>query len=219
MRFITLIAVLSMLTACSSLSVEDCANTDWQARGYDEAKRGFSLTQYDEYAKECKEIGGVIPLKSDYTTGHYKGTQEFCTATSGYAFGKSGGYYRAVCSEWNLDDSDFMKGYKPGSEYFAAKKKIDKAIKALEDHRISIEDASFQIRNRTERLNSPDLTEQQRRSIQIEIQNQKSRYNDLKRSEPRYVAKIDTAKAELEYLIQKHKQLNYCDYEGCFSGS
>ncbi|WP_195758379.1 DUF2799 domain-containing protein [Kangiella sp. HZ709] len=215
-QLISAVLLIVVLSSCSSLTVEDCAMTDWQARGFDEGKRGFSLKQYDEYAQECKEIGGVIPPKSKYTTGHYKGTLEFCTATSGYAFGKNGGYYRHSCREWNLNPTDFLDGYNAGKEIYAAEKKLDETIEELEDHRTSMDDAQYQIRWNTDKLSDPELTEKDRRTAQIEIEKQRSRYGDLYRSEHLYEEDIEEAKRDLEYIILKHERLNYCDYEGCF---
>jgi len=215
-NLLILITIPFIFSACSSLTVEDCAMTDWQQKGYDEAKRGFNLEQYEEYAKECKEIGGVIPSKAKYSTGHYKGTQEFCTVLSGYAYGKGGGYYSQSCSDWNLDATEFLKGYNSGKEYYSAEKHIDKKVEELDDHRTSMEDAQFKIKNSTERLSKPELTQQEKNDLKIEIQKQKSRYNDLLRSEGRYIEKVEKAKRELEYIVLKHKRLNYCDYEGCF---
>ncbi len=205
-----------ILSACSSLSIEDCAVTDWQQRGYEEAKRGFNLKQYDEYAQECKDIGGVIPSKAKYSTGHYKGTQEFCTVLSGYSYGKSGGYYSQSCSDWNLDVTDFMTGYRAGREYYKTEKEIDEALEELDDHRTGMEDAQYKIQYNTEKLAKPELTQQERNNIKIEIQKQKSRYNDFLRSEGRYIEKVEQSKRDLEYVILKHKRLNYCDYKGCF---
>lgn len=217
MRNILILLMLPFVfTACSSLTVEDCAMTDWQQRGYDEAKRGFKLEQYNEYAQECKEIGGVAPSKAKYSTGHYKGTQEFCTTLSGYAYGKDGGYYNQSCSDWNLDATNFLKGYSAGKEIYAAEKSIDKAVKELEAHRTSMDDAQYKIRYNTEKLSDPELTEKERRTAQIEIEKQRSRYGDLHRSEYLYEEDIEKAKRELDYIILKHERLNYCDYEGCF---
>lgn len=215
-NILTLLLISFVLSACTSLSIEDCATINWQQRGYDEAKRGFSLKQYQEYVEECRDVGGVIPSKSEYSAGHYRGAQEFCTAISGYAYGKSGSHYNGSCKEWDLDDYGFIKGYHAGQELYAAEKNIDSAIHELEEHRAAMDDAQYQIRHNTDRLSDRSLTQSEVSTIQIEIEKQRSRYGDLYRTENSYEEDIEQARRELEYIILKHQRLNYCDYEGCF---
>ncbi|WP_338590392.1 DUF2799 domain-containing protein [Shewanella khirikhana] len=211
------LTLLSLLTGCSSLSVEDCANTDWKEQGYGEAKAGFSLKRYDYYAQECKELGGVIPPKADYTSGHYQGTQEFCTSISGYKFGKEGGYYQQSCKEWKLDETVFFKGYQAGTEYYKAQKAVDDDIKELEDNRSKASATESSIASTEEKLKRTELTNQQRADLQIELQNLRSRYNELVYLQPRKIERIEANKRMLEAIVVKHNRLNYCDYQGCFS--
>ncbi len=116
-----LLIVLLVLTACASLSEEECLAADWYAIGVEDGSRGQPLSRLGTHRKACADYG-VAPDAERYAQGRMRGLESFCTRERGYYQGERGYSYSGVCPA-HLE-GPFMQGYLAGQEVYRTKKEI-----------------------------------------------------------------------------------------------
>lgn len=112
---------LLILSACASLSAEECLAADWYTIGVEDGSRGQPVSRVGAHRKACAEVG-VQPDMVRYNDGRAFGLQSFCTRERGYAEGESGRSYRGVCPP-HLEPV-FMQGYLAGQDRYRLKQDI-----------------------------------------------------------------------------------------------
>lgn len=94
---ILILAVISLaLSACASMSAEECQTADWYTVGYEDGARGYSTTAIGRHRKACAKHG-VSPKFDRYTAGHAKGLALFCVPRQGFSLGSKGQPYPDLC--------------------------------------------------------------------------------------------------------------------------
>ena len=76
MRALIILPIL-FLSACTSLSKEQCVAGQWYDMGYTDGIKGRLRTQFNDYAKACHSYG-VTPSLIDYDMGRERGLVDFC---------------------------------------------------------------------------------------------------------------------------------------------
>lgn len=139
-----LLALLLVLSACSSLSEEECLAADWYGIGVEDGANGQPLTRIGAHRKACAEVG-VTPDTEAYSQGRQEGLKSFCTYDRGYAEGKRGASDRRVCPAGELQDA-FLDGYDAGREIYM----INQEIRGLENQLANVRSELGQIRSELE---------------------------------------------------------------------
>ncbi len=121
-----LMATLLVLSACASISEEECLAADWYSIGTEDGAKGYPLTRIGNYRKDCAEVG-IAPDAEQYNQGRLVGLEQFCTYERGYSEGKRGASNRKVCPAGQLE-ADFTEGYMAGRYVYD----INKQIRSLE---------------------------------------------------------------------------------------
>lgn len=128
----TLFLVISIfvLASCgATFTQKDCIDADWKSIGYADASAGKQISDYDEYAPICKEVG-VTPNGRIYQEGYLDGIDAFCTEENGLERASNGGSYAKSCPQ----STPYLAGYKKGLKVF--KEKQDRhTIERLTRHR------------------------------------------------------------------------------------
>lgn len=91
-------AVLMLLTACATMTAEQCVAADWQSIGYEDAMKGRAASNVTQHASACADHS-VAPDKAAYTAGHQEGARAFCTPDNGFKHGLSGGTNHNICPD------------------------------------------------------------------------------------------------------------------------
>ncbi len=91
-------ALLVSLTACTTMTAEQCVAADWQAIGYEDAMKGRAASHVTQHASACADHS-VAPDTAAYTAGHEEGARAFCTPDNGFKHGLSGGTNHNICPE------------------------------------------------------------------------------------------------------------------------
>jgi hypothetical protein len=136
-RFLMFIGIISLLTACSSMSKEQCESADWKAYGYTDGAKGKETTNFNSYAQACGDYG----IKSDferYLVGHKQGVIVFCTFESGYQAGIKNYRYQGICKAHK--ESDFLSGLAKGKKLFTARQDLREAQNEVSQLRKAIDD-------------------------------------------------------------------------------
>lgn len=131
--FVLLAVAAILLSACESISSEECLAADWYSLGVEDGAKGYSLSRLGAYRKDCAEVG-VAPDAEMYSQGRMVGLESFCTYERGYADGKRGAGNRAVCPPGPME-AEFTQGYNDGRYVYETNRKIRDLERRLADLR------------------------------------------------------------------------------------
>ncbi len=130
LRRLILIALLGQLSACSSISKDECLQGDWYSLGVNDGKAGELSSKFRDYQKDCAEHG-VMPDFKTYQQGHSQGLVFFCDFPHGEAWGRDGKDYNTACTG-KLEPA-FRQGFQQGQRWYKAKKAVDDIAAAIND--------------------------------------------------------------------------------------
>ncbi|WP_310618656.1 DUF2799 domain-containing protein [Flexibacterium corallicola] len=132
-NLISFLAFAFILSACASLSEEDCKAGDWRALGFMDGQKGYEADRINTHSKACGKYG-IAPDRAAYSQGRIQGLQSFCTPTMGFEQGSGGKPLRNVCPASSA--LRFQQGYMLGKQLYDARAQIRQAkadlIKARE---------------------------------------------------------------------------------------
>lgn len=107
-------------TMKSTSNEYECTGADWADMGFNMAKSGKSVRNFDKYVSSC---GNKLEAnaKSDYTAGYTQGLIEYCTYANGYALVNLNLKPHEICP---LElRSEFNRGYKIARDELSEKKR------------------------------------------------------------------------------------------------
>jgi len=123
-KILILISV-AFMTACSSLSKEECDTMNWKNAGYMSAIKGqTSVSDLSMYQEQCYKRHGVVPKQQEYANGYSEGLKQYCTDSNLYKVGRDGDDYKGICDRTENKDS-VVKKYNEGRVDFLERKVSD----------------------------------------------------------------------------------------------
>jgi hypothetical protein len=140
-----LLIALLVLSACASISEEECLSADWYSVGVEDGSKGYPMSRIGNYRKDCAEVG-VAPDAGQYGQGRLVGLESFCTYKRGYADGKRGARNRAVCPAGHLE-AEFTQGYNDGYYVYGVNQNIRGLERELADLRREVGDVRAELDN------------------------------------------------------------------------
>ena len=165
MRYFMLFLALA-LSACTTLTTDQCQSVDWDKLGYEDGLRGLigSDRTLHKYKSDCERL--KVPVNEDlYNQGHEKGLKYLCTPVGALKAGRSGYDYNRVCEPafQTKFDENFFKGRKEFlsnslSEKRSAAEKLGPQIQSEQDEK-----------KKTELLDQKKKFEQEVKDLQIEL--------------------------------------------------
>jgi hypothetical protein len=135
-----LLIALMVLSACATISKEECLAADWYTKGVEDGSKGYPMSRIGNYSKDCAEVG-VAPDADQYAEGRDHGLEFFCTYERGYQEGKRGSRNQAVCPPGQLE-AEFMQGYKAGHYIY----EVNQNIRSLERELAKVQSEVDEIR-------------------------------------------------------------------------
>lgn len=118
-----LLSLILGLSACASLSEDECRVGDWQGIGYGDGTRGRMVTYFAEHVQSCSKLG-IYPSQEQWLRGREQGLQHYCRADNAYRLGKSEYAFNPVCPPQQLDELNHA--YRTGREYARINKLLHK---------------------------------------------------------------------------------------------
>ncbi len=106
-----LIGLSVALSACTTISREECSSGDWLKIGIQDGADGRPAERFDRHVKACGREG-TPPDRQQYQAGRETGLVTYCTAVRGYREGALGQKYYDVCAPESA--SQFQIGYQLG---------------------------------------------------------------------------------------------------------
>ena len=188
----SLVLILATLvSACATMSPEECKVANWKDVGLRDGLAGSSLSLLDSRTKDCAEAKVALDAKS-YLSGRDLGLKTFCRMENAVPLGLNGGSYEGVCPPWI--DGEFRARFQLGRAVFDKRAEVgylDDRIAAAERRlRNSDHDEGKRLRD-TEK-------EDERKRIRREFDDQRHRLReeirDLDRQQQR--ARYDLRQAE-----------------------
>ena len=100
MRYLALLPFLA-LTACATLSEEECQGGDWYAIGKADGAEGRKASFIEQHAKACNKYG-IAPNKTQWLRGREDGLPLYCTPAKAFDEGRRGQHLSPVCPAQGL---------------------------------------------------------------------------------------------------------------------
>ena len=69
-RHLSVVTLLGLLSACSSMRPSECLYGDWYARGQSAAAAGLAVGEIMRYQTQCVRHG-IVPNRRDFVAGYF----------------------------------------------------------------------------------------------------------------------------------------------------
>ena len=107
-----------MLSACASLTKEECLSSDWFAIGQRDGSLGLPIDwQFKRHVNACKRVK-VVPDQSLWWKGYQSGLVHYCQPLVGLQKGLKGLRYHNVCPAET--EPGFLRGHVLGTKHNSA---------------------------------------------------------------------------------------------------
>jgi len=158
-----LLLLISQLSACAVMSKTDCLNADWRQQGYKVGVSGEPSISaaFDKREKRCSRYGVGADWVA-FENGYSEGVDEYCAVSNAVKLGVRG-ISRAVetCSE--AEYFGFYKAFNAGYKLFELNEYVRQADYDLNRLENSIYNYQREQQNLRRRLDSNQLSEDERR--------------------------------------------------------
>ena len=195
--WIALLAITA--SGCSSMSVEECANSDWTAVGYEDGSRGYTSDQFSSRRKACAKHGVTADFQA-YQAGRDQGLVEFCQPGRGYSVGQSGGRYNGVCSA-ELEQG-FLEAYNVGHQLYSLRSSVNDTSSRITYKQSQLDDIEKKIRNKEALLISADTAMEDRVLLLADIKDLSEETGELEKE----IELAIGAKARFQTELRNYEQ-------------
>lgn len=111
-----------LLSACATLSEEECVTSDWRTLGESDGANGRPVNFVAQHQAACSKHG-IEPDLSAWRSGWDVGIASFCTPENGARIGARGGSYQNSCP---LDLKEgFEEPYRAHKRVYDADRRVD----------------------------------------------------------------------------------------------
>ena len=160
-RYLLLSWVL-LVSACATLSEDECRVADWQIIGFEDGSRGYHPQRLGEHREACAEYG-IRPDMDRYMTGHREGLLHYCTYNNGYALGRRGGQYGNVCPPET--EQVFIEGFNRGRALYQQEQRISRLDKQIQGLETDIEQFQLEMEDNEHLIISDEATPRERSEL------------------------------------------------------
>ena len=176
-----LLAVLVLLSGCSTLNEQECRAADWYRLGVDNGLRGELASLLEEHKDACKRYG-ILPDRALYLEGRDAGLLEYCRPDNAFRMGLNGEKYKGACP---LDvDVEFRRYNTAALEVHQSRKRV--------------EDLDGQISRKEKELERKDITDKEKLQLLEDIRK-------LDRRRDRAREDLHDQEQDLDRLMDKTK--------------
>lgn len=162
-KYTVLVGASMGLSACATMSEEECQTADWRVVGFDDAARGYEDKRIREHAEACASAKVRVDFTA-YQAGYEQGLQRFCTASNGFNVGESAKAHPQQCHSANY--SKFVAGYMLGVEARALNQERSSLNKQIDEQEKQVASLQTAIDQADEILTQPNSTREDKRSAQ-----------------------------------------------------
>ncbi len=124
------LSFVTLLSACASMTPQECQNADWNRIGFSDAANGKNI-QLSEHQQACAAVK-ITPDHNAYMAGYNAGAVQYCTYDKGLEVGKAGLSKSDTCNTPALA-SQFQLGYERGYKIHDKQSEIDAKQQRLDE--------------------------------------------------------------------------------------
>ncbi len=111
-RYYLMMLFCLSFTACTTLSKEECLQSDWYGIGQRDGAAGIQgQSRLSNYQQTCEQHNIAFD-SAQYLAGVELGLQTYCNKDQGFSLGSSGKAYDGICQ--NHEEKTFLHGYANG---------------------------------------------------------------------------------------------------------
>ena len=198
---ISMTAALMALSGCATMSEDECLMSDWNAIGYEDGSRGYTMEQFSNRRQACAKHG-VTPDFRAYQAGRDEGLVSFCQPSRGYNLGVSGGAYRGVCDV--ALEEEFLDAYRVGQQLYGLRSNVQSANNDIYSKERELERVEDAIRSKEALLISDETTTEDRILLLADLKDLSERTGELEAEIQQLVAdraRFETELAEYEATV------------------
>ena len=197
-RIATALLIALMLSACATMSPQECRVANWSDVGLRDGLDGRPLTLLGERASDCAE-GGVRIDQAAYLKGRDAGLRSYCRLDNAVALGLNGGSYEGVCPP--QVDGEFRRRFQLGYSVYAAHAEVAR----IDDRMQSLEQRLHKLdRDEDKRLRDASK-EDDRRRIRRDIDDQRHHLRDELRDLDRAQYRAREAARYAEWMLSQQR--------------
>lgn len=190
---ISMAAAALVLSGCATMSEDECLMSDWNAIGYEDGSRGYTMEQFSNRRQACAKHG-VAPDFRAYQAGRDEGLVSFCQPSRGYNLGVSGGTYHGVCDV--ALEEEFLDGYRVGQQLYSLRSNVQVANNRIYSKERELERVASEIRSKEALLISDETTTEDRVILLADLKDLSERTGELETEVQQLIA--DRARFEME---------------------
>ncbi len=189
---VSLVSAL-VLSGCASMSGDECANSDWNAVGYEDGSRGYSSEQFGKHRKACAKHGITADFGA-YQQGRKEGLVEFCQPSRGFNLGQSGGRYNGVCDA--ALEGEFLDAYRIGYQLYDLRSAFNNANSRIYSKERELDRVKTSIREKEALLIAEETDTEARVLLLADLKELSERTGELETEIEQAIA--DRARHEVE---------------------
>ncbi len=205
LHFFFILFISLFLTACATMSKEECKLADWNLKGVDDASQGFPLDRVIEHGKACARVD-IVPDMRAYRKGHGKGARLYCIPEKGYSEGRKGAVYNNICPA-DLEIT-FLQAYRDGQELYKIEQNINRFTNQISSNQSQIDNRYSNIAVlKTEIVKSQ--SEQERREKMRRISDLESEIFKLQLESDNAARELSLFRNDFRVVEDKHFRMGY----------
>lgn len=122
-RIALIIAALTLLGSCASLTDEECRAGDWRQIGVEDGAEGYGPERIEAHRRACADAG-VVPDAAAWEKGRQEGLRLYCTPAKAYRVAREGRSLREGCTPAEV--ARLMPAYEWGQKYWDYEQEIER---------------------------------------------------------------------------------------------
>lgn len=191
------------LSACASISEDECRAMDWRTVGYEDGAAGHGPERLTWRRQACAEYG-VSPDLDAYLEGRAQGLQVFCVPANGFRLGAAGQGYGGACPSDTADS--FLEAYEAGRQLWFLERKVTETLDGIASRRDEVERIDRLLSEHSLIIVRADSTSEERAEALLSMKNLTDRrgaalveMDALERALPAHEAELEAYRATLAY--------------------
>lgn len=131
-----ILGCISLLSACATLSKQECMVGDWQVIGYNDGVAGYDADRLASHTKACAKAG-IAPNYQLWERGRQLGLKQYCTVTNAYNIGRRGRKLNNVCPITMANT--LQSAHQRGLDYYTLDSQLEKDKRLLETRELEFD--------------------------------------------------------------------------------
>jgi hypothetical protein len=193
-----------LLSACASLSPEQCKNADWRQIGYTDGANGEPAGRLQEHASACAKTD-IKPDLDAYLSGRMDGLLSYCQPENGFEVGRRGRPDNVGDCPPHLR-TPFLDRYREGREINGLESQVQRLRSMLQNDQNEARRNDGRMEEIRKELRRPNLPPERRTLLLNEIERLLDRRQDAGRRQLGMQRDLEIAEDRLQYRLREMRR-------------